>query len=264
MAQTSYASDLSRAYAGLVADGGLKEIKSGIHAGLQVSVITFAGATDATTYTVTINGTAYDTAYADASPTAEELQDAVDTTLAAAVTAGDISGTIQVTSTTLYIIGVADADMAIQLSDNNSASADWSVADRIGFEGDMPFGVFVCMDDSNGAGYARLPYLSADIGLPTLGVVAQVTAQEPNGGNGYSFENVLPICSKGRVWCLAEETLSAGDDVYVRFIPNGAGKLQLGAIRNDSDSSTCAQLTNAFVRDYKLVGSDKLALIQFN
>lgn len=126
---------------------------------------------------------------------------------------------------------------------------------------DIPFGVFVVMDSA--AGEAKLPAASGDIGNKTLGVSAQVTAQEPNDGNGHADGAVFPVVNKGRVWCLAEETLAQGDAVYVRHTANGGNTL-MGRIRNDSDSSNAGLLSRAKVLDYVLVGSDKLALIELS
>lgn len=42
--------------------------------------------------------------------------------------------------------------------------------------------------------------------------------------------------SVGRIWGICEEAMTTTDSVYVRIAANGAGKLQLGAVRNDADT----------------------------
>lgn len=125
---------------------------------------------------------------------------------------------------------------------------------------DIAFGVFVSMGASPGE--AKIPAAAGDIGNNTLGVSAQVTAQEPNAGNGHADEEVFPVLNKGRVWALAEETMAQGDDVYIRHT---AGTFAtLGYVRTDADTASAAQLTRAKVLDYVVVGSDKLALIELS
>jgi len=57
----------------------------------------------------------------------------------------------------------------------------------------------------------------------------------------------VSVVRVGSLWVYAEEAVNEGDSVYVR-IASGAGGTHLGAFRNDSDSSTCVQLTNAYFR----------------
>lgn len=263
MAQTTYSNNPSRAYAGMVADGGFKDVISAINGSRQAYLITFTGATDDAVYTVTIGGTDYDTTYDDASPTAAEAQSAVVTTLADAVTDGFLSSVTEPSSTTILLIAANDqADLAVTI-DSTTGDADWSISETVTFEASLPFGVFAVLDSDRGPGHCRLPNATGDIGNKTLGVSIQVTAQEPNNSEGHDHGEVVPLMNQGRIWVLAEETMAAGDNVFIRFT-SGAGGSQLGVIRNDSDSSTCTQLTRARVMDYVLVGSDKLALVELS
>jgi len=47
------------------------------------------------------------------------------------------------------------------------------------------------------------------------------------------MENYL---DRGVIWVICEEAVNPEDPVYVRHTANGTGKLQLGAVRNDSDA----------------------------
>lgn len=264
MAQLTYSNNPSRAYAGMVADGGFKDIISSINAGPQVYLITVTGATNAATYTVTLNGEDYATVYSDASPTAAELQSAIVVTLADAVTDGLLYSVTEPSSTTILLIAAEGVGVDLEAAiDSDTGDADWSLSQIVGFEASIPFGRFVVGDADRGFGHCRLPNASGDIGNLTLGVALQVTAQEPNNDEGHDHNEVLPVMNKGRCWVQAEETLAAGDNVYIRF-QAGAGGSSLGVIRNDADSSSCGQLTRAKVLDYVLIGSEKLALVELS
>lgn len=123
----------------------------------------------------------------------------------------------------------------------------------------ISFGVFVVMGTNPGE--AKLPSTGTDIGNKTLGVSVQVTAQEPT--SGHADEEVFPVLNKGRVWCLAEETLAQGDAVYVRHTA-GAGGSVMGLIRNDADTASAGLLSRAKVLDYVVIDSEKLALIELS
>lgn len=56
------------------------------------------------------------------------------------------------------------------------------------------------------------------------------------------MENYL---DRGVIWVICEEAINPEDPVYVRHTANGAGKLQLGAVRNDADTANCVLLEGA-------------------
>ncbi len=69
------------------------------------------------------------------------------------------------------------------------------------------------------------------------------------------------LVRKGRVWVVVEEAVAVGDDVYFRHTAGGGGS-ELGAFRNDADTASCDQLTQA----NWLVGSSGagVALLEVN
>ena len=65
----------------------------------------------------------------------------------------------------------------------------------------------------------------------------------------YIDTEMVPVLTRGGIWVFTETAVNDMDDVYVR-IASGAGGSTLGAFRNDSDSASCVQVTNArFVYD---------------
>lgn len=55
----------------------------------------------------------------------------------------------------------------------------------------------------------------------------------------------MAVMSEGRVYVAPEQAVAFGDPVYMRITANGAGKLQLGAFRKDSDSGNAILLKSA-------------------
>lgn len=107
------------------------------------------------------------------------------------------------------------------------------------------FGRMVVADPSTGEEAIKHPDAT---GFASLGVVAATHAiesqddgEEPN----YPAEDAVTVINKGRVWVAIEEDVAVGDDVYCRHTANGAGKLRLGAFRNDDDTANADQITNA-------------------
>lgn len=80
-----------------------------------------------------------------------------------------------------------------------------------------------------------------------LGVVAHshaTVSKEDGLDAGYAAKETANVLRKGYVWVVIEETVAIGDDVYFRHTASG-GNTKLGAFRNDADTATCDQLTNA-------------------
>ena len=124
----------------------------------------------------------------------------------------------------------------------------------------IPFGVMVCIDPDNNA-KCKLPAVAADVtGSRAIGFTR--CSQVQVSGEGYDTGDTVPVLKKGNIWVVAEEAVAPGDTVYVRYTENGVGKSQLGAIRNDNDSSTAGALGSAEVLDYD--SSTGLALIGIN
>jgi len=67
--------------------------------------------------------------------------------------------------------------------------------------------------------------------------------QEDDGTVSYKATEVVNVLRKGIAYMVCEEAVSADDSVYVRY-KAGTGTV-IGAVRNDSDSSTCLAWANA-------------------
>lgn len=64
--------------------------------------------------------------------------------------------------------------------------------------------------------------------------------------NDFPANTVAEVVSEGAVWVVCEDSILAGAQVFCRHTANGAGKLQLGAVRSDNDGggATVALLPN--------------------
>lgn len=113
----------------------------------------------------------------------------------------------------------------------------------------VPAGIFVVEGATEGT--FKLPALSTD---KLAGVIANTFARNP-GDQSVSLSGtdaIMPngsanLMCEGAIWVVCEEAMAIGDDVYFRYSANGAGKLQLGAVRNDADSSHARKATGARV-----------------
>jgi len=80
-----------------------------------------------------------------------------------------------------------------------------------------------------------------------LGVVmhSHATVSKEDGLDaGYAQRETANVLRKGYIWVVIEETIAIGDSVFFRHTASG-GNTKLGAFRNDADTATCDQVTNA-------------------
>lgn len=123
----------------------------------------------------------------------------------------------------------------------------------------IPFGVLVCIDpDDNNK--CKLPAVAADI--TSSRAIGFTKVDESEDASGFATGEMVAVLKKGQIWVVAEEAVSPGDTVYVRYTANGTGKTVLGAVRNDVDSTTAGALAGAEILDYD--SNTSLALIAIN
>lgn len=92
---------------------------------------------------------------------------------------------------------------------------------------------------------AKLPTTAAEIAKPgAMGIVPYVQSRE--GGVDFPALRPCPVLRRGRIWVMAESNLARWTHPFVRYA-SGAGGTELGSFRNDADTSTAAQLTDAIV-----------------
>jgi hypothetical protein len=126
--------------------------------------------------------------------------------------------------------------------------------------GAMSFGTCVVIDPDNNK-KCKKPSVAADItGSRAIGFVK--ASQSVVTDTGYETGMAVAVVKKGNIWVIAEEAVSPGDTVHVRHTANGTGKTEIGAVRNDTDSSTCSALAYAEVLDYD--STTGLAMIAIN
>lgn len=83
-------------------------------------------------------------------------------------------------------------------------------------------------------------------------------------GKDINQNDIVPVAEMGRFYALIEEDMAEDDAVYVRHTANGAGKLQLGAIRNDDDGGNAVLLKGATIRIGGTLAGDGCAVVAFN
>lgn len=61
---------------------------------------------------------------------------------------------------------------------------------------------------------------------------------------GIALLETASVIRRGRIWVAIEEDIAVGDDVYFRHTAGGGGS-EIGAFRNDADTVSADQITNA-------------------
>jgi len=108
---------------------------------------------------------------------------------------------------------------------------------------DVGFGIMVRRDATNLED--QFDNFSAT-GQTPLGILVHTHATQSRalaGSDGLEALEEASVLSKGRIWVAVEEAITVGDDVYFRHTA-GTGT-EIGAFRNDADTASCDQITNA-------------------
>lgn len=127
------------------------------------------------------------------------------------------------------------------------------------------FGTFV----TKGAAEGDVTLL-ADANSKIAGLLVHthhVDAQSAPAGKDLAQNDIVPVAEEGRFYVVIEEDMTEDDPVYVRHTANGAGKLQIGAVRKDADDAGGAKavlLKGATVRRGGTLAGDGVAVISFN
>jgi hypothetical protein len=146
---------------------------------------------------------------------------------------------------------------------SSTGAGTLAIASRSGI---LPFGVAVALDvtrfDSNDPQTlpVRLPNASTD---KILGIVRFTQFFESYGASVASLPagQSVNVAKKGHFWVSPEVAVTAGDPVYARHTANG-GLTQLGALRNDADTSNAIQLAGCRFLSSALAGG--FAVVELN
>lgn len=131
--------------------------------------------------------------------------------------------------------------------------------------GGAPFGIFV----TKGANAGEVEYPNA-LGDKICGLLVHthhIDRTNLAAGMDINVNDIVPVAEEGRFYALIEEDMVEDDPVYVRVTANGAGKLQLGAVRNDVDNNgadTCVILKGASIRVGGTLAAGAVAVVAFN
>lgn len=109
----------------------------------------------------------------------------------------------------------------------------------------LPFGIAVMQGtDDNGC------LLPTSSGAKILGLTVHQHAQDPYflpaspSTAGVPLKGTVGVLRRGRMYVLPEVSVVPHDPVYARYTASG-GNTQLGALRNDGDSSKALQISQA-------------------
>lgn len=257
MPQLSYTSAPVKAFVGQVADMGSKDLITKTNSTNQRTNVLVVNAVNAAVYSITFvdgNGDTDQATYtADGSATKAEIVAG----LISAIDALDLEiDATSIDSDEFYIESTNDVGGFTAVSDGDTAT-DLTLTTVVSEEQVIPFGRFVCRDEAHGDDYCRLPRLSTDIDGSCFGVAVSHTAQ--SGTDGWEHGSSVTILNKGRVWMTAEDAVTLGDAVYVRYTANGTGK-DVGQVRSDADTSKAAALTRA--KFASTAGAGELVLVE--
>ncbi len=128
----------------------------------------------------------------------------------------------------------------------------------------IPFGIFV----KKGAAEGEL-LMPAAGGDKVCGIALHTHYLDPTNlqsltGIDAVQNDVIPVLEKGLAYMVIEEDVAEDDPVYVRVTANGAGKLQLGAVRNDADAGNCILVKGASFRRGSTFATDPVAVVAFD
>lgn len=106
---------------------------------------------------------------------------------------------------------------------------------------------------------AQLPSTASET---VVGVAVRTAAYRDDAAATDVLDGEDVACLRqGEIYMYAEEAVASGDPVFFRHTANGAGKLILGRVRNDNDSSNCDQLAGArFIETTAAAGLVRVAL----
>ncbi len=123
----------------------------------------------------------------------------------------------------------------------------------------MPAGIFVAYDAADDA--VKIPALAAQVTTTGCGFVKKDVATERQQGQtvDYPAKAGVTVMRRGRMFVTTEDLSTYGGQVFVRITANGAGKLQLGAVRSDGDGGNAIALPGCrFIRTLAATGLTEL------
>lgn len=259
--QTTYTQEINAAFAGATANLVPSRTTSMLNPSAKNQhIVTIDTVTNSLLYTITINGIA--TNYtSDASATEAEIRGNL---------RDNINDNPLLASIATAASGVASSDININAVFRDvqlfiSVTAELSVAESIVPGAARAYGLFYgfgAASTNRLGGVLMIPLASAST---VVAGVLRHTHGDATNSYPIPFTNDaapardlsgLPAGSEGsiqtggHIWCVAEEVLAPGDDVFARHSDGTAG-LTRGAVRNDSNSSTAAQVLGAVVHEYR-------------
>lgn len=248
MSQLNYTSIPAAGFAGMLVDGGMRDVVSAI--AQPNKIVVTPTATNSVAYTL-------HAAYLDnvgtnfQNATFEEVTYTSDSTATVAeITAGL---TAAANADLLFPFDAVDTGATVELTPRLGSPSGTLTSTGVGalaissFISDIPYGVAVVM--ANGASdQCKVPQAVGEIGFDTLGIALSTQFLESapatdTGAARYPAGSQVNILRVGRVYVTAESDVVAGGAVYVRY--SASGSQQLGALRADTDSSSAALLAGA-------------------
>ncbi len=104
-----------------------------------------------------------------------------------------------------------------------------------------------------------VPDVTTDVTGP-LGIgfaMSDVTIEQAATPVGWPADSIVRILRSGRIWMLAEDAVTYGAPVFVRFDAGGEGR-----VRSDADTANAVALPGASFRS--IAGAGELVIVEFN
>jgi hypothetical protein len=125
------------------------------------------------------------------------------------------------------------------------ASIDYDESMHV-LEAAVPAGVLVCQG-ATADNAVKVPSTAALVAAAKGVVIYNALMPAPGDDattNDFAAARAVSIMLEGVIWVVCEDAIAAGAPVFCRYTANGAGKLQLGAVRSDADGGNAASLPN--------------------
>lgn len=235
--QSSFSRDRSAAFAGLIESA--LDVISRINATRRLYSVVVGGTTDGT-YKILYDGVEV-AEFAASSNSAAEIRDGLLADLVA-----DGTMTAEASSTNTILIESKEYGSSPVVT-SSTTGATLTVTELVPQSQEIPFGVGVVTDPraADSGLQCRLPRLTGEVSSPTLLGIAARDASLPANAGGWASQSSVSVLRRGRIWCVSETAQSEGANPYCRFAA-GTGT-QLGAFRNDADSTTAVQAKGLIV-----------------
>lgn len=256
--QLDYSENFPVAFVGMLADAGdhdivsLRNLEPDTNSVTAVKPSVDAATTYNLIFTPDVGSAITVPVTTDATPTAAEIHALL---LAAVNARSDLSYRAEMVGTQLRLVKIPTApNQTITASVTGSpAGASLTVA-ALSAAGED--GLFVTRKSGD---RGEAPSASGDLNLGGIVASSHFRESTASGAPKYPAGSAMNVLQRGRIWVRPEQAVTAGQQVFVRFVAAGAEKL--GALRADADGADAAGIPARFLDD---VAANALCRVEIN